>query len=725
MNNVCNCKQIEIDEDCSCHPGPCKCETQNLIGPSEIIVISSPEWCDAEDHESLQSNIKLTKRTFSVQGMKCASCVGSIESYLLSADGIREVNVSLLCKVADVVYDESRINPQQIEELFSDQGFEAHLLLEQKTGEGYFKILDMNTLDAVINIETALLAAPCITNVSTNQESGIVCVSYDEDRTGPRDILAIISKSGFKAELAQAGDGSSESAKHQQEISRIKRKFYISLIFSIPMFAIMIMMFVDSSKELLMDNYVISERLSAGGLIMLVLATPPQFWLADSIYIGAWTALKHRSATMDVLVALGISAAYFYSLFALIYMLADTSFKSELYFDTSVLLISFILLGRLLEAITKGKTSSAIEKLIGLKPTHTFLLTPIEGSLSGEFNEQEIDCALIHRGDLLRVFPGGRIPTDGIVVSGHSHTDEAMITGESIPVLKKEGDSVIGGTSKQTGALSIKAVRIGSETALARIVNLIKEAQTSKPSIQAFGDKISTYFVPVVLGVAVISFTIWFALGQTGSLPESYIPDTSSPFLFAFVFAISVLVIACPCSIGLATPTALMVGTGLGAKYGVLIKGGLALEAASFVDTVIFDKTGTLTIGKPSVTDLFCFDDTLGRDTALFIMGSAESSSEHPLGRCIALFASDQLAQSPEANPNTLTIPTAFEAVPGNGIRCQVLDHEVAIGNRRWMLANEVAISGDIEQTLSLMETEGKTAMIVAVDHRLVAAVGG
>jgi len=423
-------------------------------------------------------------------------------------------------------------------------------------------------------------------------------------------------------------------------------------------------------------------------VFQFALATPVQFIAGYQFYLGAYKALRHGSANMDVLVVMGTSAAYFYSVGTTFF------FRGEVYYETSAIIITLILLGRLLESAAKGRTSEAIKKLMGLAARTARVIR----------DGQEVDIPVedVQVGDVVLVRPGEKLPVDGVILEGISSVDESMLTGESIPVDKQAGDEVIGGTINKHGMLKFTATRVGSDTALAQIIKIVEEAQGSKAPIQRLADVISAYFVPVVVGIASVTFLIWYFIVDPGNLARALICFTA------------VLVIACPCALGLATPTSIMVGTGRGAEYGILIKGGEYLEKAHAINTVVLDKTGTITRGEPSLTDIVAVSGVIDRNELLQLVASAERSSEHPLAEAIV--------QGAQERGLALLDTTSFEALPGYGITAVVNGRALLIGTRRLMSERNVA-AGDLEQAMDELEMSGKTAMLVAVDSQAAGVV--
>lgn len=506
--------------------------------------------------------------------------------------------------------------------------------------------------------------------------------------------MEAIAKVGYKAEEADVKDTEYETRKRAKEISEYFTKFMFGFILSAPMLYFMALDFfkwLPGEKGL--APYI--------GVFSLLLTIPVQFIIGAGFYKGAWSSLKMKTFNMDSLIAIGTSTAFFYSLFNFAtYVLVNKSVIGvggekipDLYFETAAYLITFVILGKWLEIRTKGKTSDAIKKLMGLQAKTARVIR----------DGQTLDVAIddVIHGDIIVVRPGEKVPVDGKISKGSSSVDESMITGESLPVEKNVGDSVIGGTVNKTGSFEFEATKVGSETALAQIIRLIEEAQGSKAPIQNFADKISAWFVPAVIGLAIVTFLIWyFALGAT--------------LAFSLMAFTSVIVIACPCALGLATPTSLMVGTGKGAEYGILVKGGEALEAASNIDAVIFDKTGTLTHGKPMVTDILAFG-SLDEDDVLAVAASLEKLSEHPLAEAIVNYAEEEDIDLEEV--------VDFNSITGRGVQGQVNGVTYYVGTRKLMIETLGLEVNKIERKMARLEEQGKTAMILATKEGIVGII--
>jgi Cu+-exporting ATPase len=541
-------------------------------------------------------------------------------------------------------------------------------------------------------IERALKKTSGVKQANVNLAAEKALITYDESALGPKDLITSIKRAGYGAELVDAKDTEHDARKRDAEIKSYKTRFWISLSLSLPM---MYFMLLDFFKWLPGANF--SPYF---GIISLILTIPVQFVIGSAFYKGFWTSLKMKTFNMDSLIAIGTSTAFFYSAFNFVmYVIQKHSVIGiggkipDLYFETAAFLITFVLLGKWLEIRTKGKTSEAIKKLMGLAAKTARV---IRNGVTKDIPVEEV----IH-GDIVVVRPGDKVPVDGKIIRGSSAVDESMLTGESIPAEKKEGDMVIGGTVNKNGSFEFEATRIGSETALAGIIKLIEDAQGSKAPIQGFADKISAYFVPVVISLALLTFAVWYLL-LGGSLAFS---------LMAFV---SVIVIACPCALGLATPTSLMVGTGKGAEYGILIKGGEPLEAACKINAVVFDKTGTLTKGKPEVTDVLEFGQ-IDQEEIVEIAASLEKLSEHPLAEAICNYAEEEgLNFDQVAN---------FKAIPGHGVEGEINGVKYYIGNRRLVSETLGLDISKINRKLEKLETQGKTAMILAKADSIIGAV--
>jgi len=542
-------------------------------------------------------------------------------------------------------------------------------------------------------IEHSIKKMPGVKEINVNFAAEKAIIVFDEDSVSLAELIGAVKKAGYKAEVIDEKDINFERNKREREISSYWKKFIWSLILSAPM---LYFMFLDFFKWLPGA----SSFPPYFGIVSLILATPVQFIVGAGFYKGMWSSLKMKTFNMDSLIAIGTSTAYLYSLFNFIaYFINNGSILGiggkipDLYFETAAFLITFVLLGKWLEMRAKGKTSDAIKKLMGLQAKTARV---IRNGVT-----QDIPIDQVVAGDTIMVRPGEKIPVDGKIVKGSSAIDESMITGESIPVEKNIGDKVIGATINKTGGFEFVAEKVGNETTLAQIIRLIEEAQGSKAPIQAFADRISSWFVPAVIGIAILTFIVWF-FGFNAGLSFS---------LMAFT---AVIVIACPCALGLATPTAIMVGTGKGAEHGILIKGGEPLEAANYINTIIFDKTGTLTKGKPQVTDVLGFSKA-DEDVIMQIAASLEKSSEHPLAEAIYNYAQEEGIEFSEVSD--------FKAIPGHGVEGEVENKKYFFGNRKLMTDIVGLPINLIDRKVARLEEQGKTVMIIATSEEILGVV--
>ncbi|XP_078208620.1 copper-transporting ATPase 2 isoform X10 [Callithrix jacchus] len=645
-----------------------------------------------------------------IKGMTCASCISTIERNLQNKAGILSVLVALMAGKAEIKYDPEVVQPLEIAQLIQDLGFEAAVMEDYTGSDGSIELIitGMTCASCVHNIESKLMRTNGITYASVALATSKALVKFDPEIIGPRDIIKIIEEIGFHASLAQRNPNA-HHLDHKMEIKQWKKSFLCSLVFGIPVMALMIYMLIPSSEpheSMVLDHNII-PGLSILNLIFFILCTFVQLLGGWYFYVQAYKSLRHRSANMDVLIVLATSIAYVYSLVILVVAVAEKAERSPVtFFDTPPMLFVFIALGRWLEHLAKSKTSEALAKLMSLQAVEATVVTLGEDNLI--IREEQVPMELVQRGDIVKVVPGGKFPVDGKVLEGNTMADESLITGEAMPVTKKPGSTVIAGSINAHGAVLIKATHVGNDTTLAQIVKLVEEAQMSKN-------------------------------------PNKHISQTEVIIRFAFQTSITVLCIACPCSLGLATPTAVMVGTGVAAQNGILIKGGKPLEMAHKIKTVMFDKTGTITHGVPRVMRVLLLGDmaTLPLRKVLAVVGTAEASSEHPLGVAVTKYCKEELGTE------TLGYCTDFQAVPGCGIGCKVSNVEgilahgghppsashlneagslsegkdaapqtfsVLIGNREWLRRNGLTISNDVSDAMTDHEMKGQTAILVAID---------
>ncbi|XP_050230061.1 probable copper-transporting ATPase HMA5 [Mercurialis annua] len=656
-----------------------------------------------------------------IVGMSCTSCSSTVEKALESIQGVQKAQVALATEEAEVQYDPSiLISCNKLIEAIDDIGFEAIII---STGDDMdkiqLKVEGIKTFNSMQLIEKSLQELPGVVTTDMDFELSRITVSYKPEMTGPRTFIKLIESTGtgrFQAIIFPDGSGARNSTHRNEEIKQYHRSFLWSLVFTVPVFLTsMVFMYIPGIKHGL-DTKIVN-MLTLGAILRWVLSTPVQFIIGRRFYTGAYKSLRHGSANMDVLIALGTNAAYFYSVYSVLRSANSDEFMGTDFFETSSMLISFILLGKYLEVLAKGKTSDAIAKLMDLAPeTATLLTLSDEGNVVGE---EEIDSRLIQKNDVIKIIPGAKVASDGFVIWGQSHVNESMITGEARPVAKRKGDPVIGGSVNENGVLHIKATRVGSESALSQIVRLVESAQMAKAPVQKFADRISKYFVPLVIFLSFSTFVAWFLAGKFHGYPESWIPSSMDSFQLALQFGISVMVIACPCALGLATPTAVMVGTGVGASQGVLIKGGQALESAHKVNCIVFDKTGTLTIGKPVVVTTKLFKTMVLRNFYELI-AAAEVNSEHPLGKAIVEYA--KKFRQDEDNP---VWPEArdFTSITGHGVKANVHNKEIIVGNRSLMFEYDILIPADAEEMLAEAEGMAQTGILIAMDKEVVGVI--
>ena len=614
-----------------------------------------------------------------VTGMTCAACSARIEKVLGKMDGITEVNVNLATETSTVVYDPKSVTVRDIKEKVEKIGYGV------ATNQTNLVISGMSCAACSSRIEKGLAKMDGVIRANVNLALEEGTIEYVGSQVSERDFIERIERLGYHASLKEDKKAEEDSPR-EKAIKKQRRKFIISAILAFPLLWTMFGHFTFTSwmyvPDFLMNPWV-----------QLALATPVQFIIGWQFYVGAYKALRNGSANMDVLVALGTSAAYFYSLYEAIKSAGHTGHHPALYFETSAILITLILLGKLFEAKAKGRSSEAIRKLMGLQPKTATVLRGNE--------EVTIPLEEVQIGDLIYVRPGEKIPVDGEVIEGASSVDESMLTGESIPVDKQSGDLVYGATLNKNSFLTIKAIKIGKDTALAQIIKVVEQAQGSKAPIQRLADKISGIFVPIVVGISFLTFIVWFFIVSPGNFSE------------ALENTIAVLVIACPCALGLATPTSIMAGSGRAAELGILFKGGEHLEKFQQVDTVIFDKTGTLTHGKPALTDVVVLGQW-SEEEVLQVAAAAEKPSEHPLAQAIVEAAKERQLE--------VKAVTSFEAVPGYGVIAELEGRKIRAGTRRLMEQANLPVD-KVESLMTELESKGKTAMIVAIDEEIIAVI--
>lgn len=682
----------------------------------------------AKEQESINTTVQLR-----VGGMTCASCVNSIEHGLLAVKGIITVQVSLLAESATIVYNTLEINTGQMIEGINDMGFEASLIAEATLGSKLqLQIYGMTCASCVNAIEKELKKQNGVNAVSVNlmTESGVI--DHNPTIIGARELVQLIESLGFNAlVLDKSRSVQLESLSKVREIRQWRRLFIQSSIFAFPVFIIAMILPEFVWGQELINTPMIIPGLYLFDVIQCILTVPVQFIFGKRFLKSAYQSVKHRSPTMDVLVALSTLSAFSFSILSMvrsIWMASET--RPSVFFDTSATLITFIMLGRYLENMAKGQSSSALSKLMSLTPSTATMVTLDKSNKV--VSEKQIPSELIQINDYLKVIPGDKIPTDGQVFSGQSSIDESMITGEADAVNKRKDDIVIGGTVNGLGTFVMRATRIGSDTALNQIVRLVEDAQVNKAPIQGFTDKVAGVFVPIVLVLGASTLIIWsllvgcFGVDRMPSLLQHEITKEGNGdwFFVCLKLCISVVIVACPCALGLATPTAVMVGTGLAAEHGVIFKGGAVLENGQKVNKVVFDKTGTLTTGKVQVVKYETWDELdATRQHMLIMTALAESQSEHLLGRAVVLKAKELTNIPMDTSLDHLGTVTNFKSETGFGIECDVtlLDqekrHHIVIGNQTWLQEyHGVYLVDEQVKTMEKEFSQGHTCILVSLD---------
>ncbi|GAB4533572.1 MAG: copper-exporting P-type ATPase CopA [Anaerolineales bacterium] len=614
-----------------------------------------------------------------ITGMTCANCVATVERNLKKVDGVEVANVNLSSERATVVFDPAAAGLGDLIARVERAGYGI------ATGEAEMLIQGLSDDNDARRLEKHLTALDGVLEAQVSFTTEKARLRYIPTLLSQSDLRAAVEAAGFKAVLSEGSMEDAEAQARAAEIAQQKHLLITGLIFTVPLFLL----------SMGNDFGLLPAAISGAPWLrwlMFVLATPVQFYVGWQYYVGGYKALRNGAANMDVLVALGSSVAYLYSIVVLLGFL-----PGHVYFETSAVIITLIRVGKFLEARAKGRTSEAIKKLMGLQAKTARIVR------AGQEMEIPVDEVLV--GDLVLVRPGEKIPVDGVVVEGRSAVDESMLTGESLPVEKGPGDPVIGATLNKLGLLKFEATKVGRETALAQIIHLVEEAQGSKAPIQQLADRVSAVFVPGVIAIAVLTFLGWYFLGSPPADPAM------SQFTRALINMVAVLVIACPCAMGLATPTAVMVGTGKGAEMGILFKSSEALERAGHLSTVVLDKTGTITRGQPAVTDIVTADGW-AQDEVLRLAASVEQGSEHPLGEAIWAEAGERGLRLGE--------PAAFQAVVGQGVQAEVDGHKVRVGNLRMM---QSLPHNGLESEAARLQSEAKTAMLVAVDEAVVGVI--
>ncbi len=616
------------------------------------------------------------KKTLRIEGMTCAACSSAVERATKKLDGVVDSSVNLATEKLAIEYDGDKLSLEDIKAAVEKAGYRVATDMTVKT----LTVEGMTCASCSAAVERVTRKLDGVAESKVNLATEKLTISYDPSKLRLSDIKSAIEKAGYRAKEEEGVDLDKE--KKEKEIKGLWRRFITSAIFTLPLLYIAMGHMIGLPLPGVLHP---DMNPAAFALVQLILTLPPVI-VGHRFYTVGFRTLIKGNPNMDSLIAIGTSAAFIYGVFATIMILrGDGTYAHELYFESAAVILTLITLGKYMEAVSKGKTSEAIKKLMGLTPKTAVILK--------DGREVELPIEEVEVGDIILVKPGERMPVDGEVVEGTTSVDESMLTGESIPIEKNIGDPIIGASINKNGHIKYRATKVGKDTVLSQIIKLVEDAQGSKAPIAKLADVISGYFVPIVILLAVISGLAWYLVGQSG--------------VFALTIFISVLVIACPCALGLATPTAIMVGTGKGAEYGVLIKSGTALETAHKIKTIVFDKTGTITEGEPVVTDVITLDGK--EEDLLQLAASAEKGSEHPLGEAIVREAEDRSLPMVKLE--------SFQAIPGHGIQVVIKDQDILLGNRKLMTDRNIPLE-DLEEDANRLADEGKTPMYIAVDGR-------
>ena len=600
-----------------------------------------------------------------ISGMSCASCALNVEKSLQNLDGVDKAHVNLGTEEAIIEYDPAKLKLPKLEEAVQDAGYEVI------NDQVVIKVGDMSCAMCVKAIEDVLTQIDGVSHVNVNLASEKAYVTYNPKMTGITDFKNAIVDLGYQY-LGVEGEETSDREEEirRKDLNGKRNRIFVAFGFGIPL---MIIMLFNIPTPIYTPYF------------LLLVAILPFIYVSYPIFNAAYRSLKNRNLDMDVMYSMGIGVAFVSSVLGTFSIFLTPQF---IFYETALMLAGFLMLGRYLESRAKGRTSTAIKKLVGMQPKTATVVR--DGA------EIQIPIEDVEINDIVIVKPGEKIPADGEVVSGESYVDESAITGEPIPVLKDMGKNVVGGTINKNGALKFKAARIGKDTVLAQIISLVESAQGSKPPVQRIADKAVTYFIPTILTIAIVSFVLWyFVFGST--------------LLFGVTVLISILVVACPCALGLATPTAVTVGIGRGAEYGILVKNGEALEISEKLTTILFDKTGTLTIGKPEVTDIVVYE--MEETEILKYAASVEASSEHPLANAIV--------QKAKKEGLDLLEISEFNSFSGKGVKAAVNEREILIGNRLLFSDKNIEITGQVEENILKLENQGKTVILMGIDGKL------
>jgi P-type Cu+ transporter len=624
-------------------------------------------------------NSKTEKTILKIKGMDCASCAVTIEKALKKIKGVTNASVNFAAERCEVEFDNKIVNQDKISKAIKDKGYTP---VDEQFSDAEFKVLGMGSNHCVGIVKDTLIKFKGVKEIETNFANSYAKFKYDPNLVKLSQLKEAIDNAGYEAIVIEKGQDAYEKEKKakDKELNTLKIKLWISMVFSLP---ILYLAMVDIINKNLIPGFLSPEQFPMRFALAQLILSIPVIIAGYRFYTVGFKNLIKRTPNMDSLIGLGTSAAYLYGLYAVYQIiLGNSEFVKSLYFETAGVIIALILLGRYLEAVTKGKTSEAIKKLMGLAAKTAAVIR--------KGKEGEIPIEELVVGDIIIVRPGEKVPVDGEIVEGQTSIDESMITGESVPIDKKSGDKVIGATINKSGAIQFKATKVGKDTALAQIVKLIQEAQGSKAPIARLADIISGYFVWAVMAVALLSFGIWYFIG--------------AGFLFSLTILITILIIACPCALGLATPASIIVGTGLGAENGILIKSAGALEMAQKVNSIILDKTGTITKGKPELTEVISFSE-IDKNKMLEIAASIENNSNHPLAKAIVKGAKDKNIKFQKVMD--------FKEISGHGLIGKVNDKNIYVGNRKLMKDNGIKYDKYIDKIHEL-EEKGNTVMMIS-----------
>ncbi|ASW44234.1 heavy metal translocating P-type ATPase [Clostridium isatidis] len=622
----------------------------------------------------------MAKKSLKIEGMTCAACAKAVERVTRKLDGVIESNVNLATEKLNIDFDEEKLKLQDIKNAIEKAGYKAIDNTVSKT----IKIEGMTCAACAKAVERVTRKLDGVVESNVNLATEKLTISYEADKLRLSEIKKAIEKAGYKA-VEEVVSVDTDKEKKEKEISVLWKKFIAAAIFTVPLLYISMGHMLGAPLPMFLDPHMNPEAFAFVQLILTI----PVVIAGNKYYKIGFKTLFKGSPNMDSLIAIGTSAAVLYGIFATYKIFTGHhEYAMDLYFESAATIITLITLGKYLEAVSKGKSSEAIKKLMGLAPKTALVIR------NGK--EEEISIDEVEVGDIIVVKPGEKMPVDGEVVEGITSVDESMLTGESIPVEKNVGDKIIGASINKNGTIKYRATKVGKDTALSQIIKLVEEAQGSKAPIAKLADIISGYFVPIVIVLAVISGLGWYFIGKESGV-------------FSLTIFIAVLVIACPCALGLATPTAIMVGTGKGAEYGVLIKSGEALETAHKIQTIVFDKTGTITEGKPKVTDIIV-SNGLHENDLLQLAASAEKGSEHPLAEAIVKAAEEKGLEFRKVN--------FFKAIPGLGIEVNIDEKSIFIGNRKLMNENKISLE-NLEEVSNRLAEEGKTPMYISIDNKI------